>query len=100
MLYDLATVIRSRNAGPFTLTIDLMVETANDFQRMLQSPAFSPVPIARLYDVGPEAVAIHPFERVLAIKVLLPRQVSSGAPGDADVYGSQQHMALGETEIA
>ena len=74
-------------------------ETTNDFQRVHRSPAFTPGSIARLYGLAPDAIAIHPSERRLAVKISLPRQVSSGAPGDVDVYGSQQHMGLGEIEI-
>ncbi|MCB1854166.1 MAG: DUF4387 family protein, partial [Halieaceae bacterium] len=34
------------------------------------------------------------FDPALAIKICLPREVSSGAPGDRDVYGAQQHAPL------
>ena len=99
-IYELATVIRSKNAGPFTLTIDLLFDSAADLRRVLGSPDFQAEAIASLYGTTAGAVHIYPFERVLAIKVSLPRPVSSGAPGDVDVYGSQQHLALGEIEIA
>ena len=40
-----------------------------------------------------------PFERILTIKVTLPRQISSGAPGDRDVYGCGQHFPLAGLEL-
>lgn len=98
-LYDIARVIRSKNAGPFTLTVDLLFDTVEDFRRVLAADTFSMANIARLYGTSADAVRIHPFERVLAIKVSLPRAVSSGAPGDVDVYGSQQHVLLGDIDI-
>ena len=99
-LYDLARVIRSKNAGPFTLTVDLIFADPASLRRALDSPALTVERIGELYGVDPAAVRIMPFERVLAIKVSLPRPgPSSGAPGDRDVYGSQQHFPLAELSV-
>jgi hypothetical protein len=99
-LYDIAEVIRSKNAGPFTLTLDIIFARPDDFDRVLEHTAFSTESIAKVYNVEPSAVKIHPFRQVLAIKVSMPRKISSGAPGDNDVYGSQQHLPLAQLEIA
>lgn len=99
-LYDLAKVIRTKNAGPFTLTIDLIFKQAADFDRVMNAPTFTSANIAAAYRADPTAVAIHSFKRVLAIKVTMPRPISSGAPGDCDVYGSQQHFPLGNLHFA
>ena len=98
-LYDEAFVCRSKNAGPFQVTIDLMFSTAEKFQKVLDSANFTAEKIAELYHVSADKVAIKPFERILTIKVVLPRSSSSGAPLDSDVYGSQQHFPLGNLEI-
>ena len=98
-LYDHASVIRSKNAGPFTLTIDLMFDTEATFQHVLVSPNFTPAAIARLYNVLPAQIHIHPFHAIRTIKVTLPRQASSGSPADLDTYGCQQHFPLGELDI-
>ena len=98
-LYDLATVVRSKNAGPFTLTVDLIFASEADMGRALRAPGFDPGSIARLYGVPSAAVAIHELRPARAIKVSLPRRVSSGAVGDRDVYGSQQHMPLGRITV-
>jgi hypothetical protein len=34
------------------------------------------------------------FEPANAVKVVMPRRIVSGAPGDSDVYGAQQHAPL------
>ena len=99
-LYDCASVMRSKNAGPFTLTVDLMFADAETFDRVLGSPAFDAGRIAELYGVPADAVSIRPFRRVLAIKVSLARAFGGcGAPGDRDVYGAQQHFPLGDVEV-
>ena len=67
---------------------------------MLSSPAFDAAGIAELYGCDPASVRICPFERALAVKVSMPRPgASSGAPGDRDVYGSQQHFPLADMDV-
>jgi len=95
-LYDLAQVIRSKNAGPFTLTIDLVFADAAAMERVLGSAGFAP---AR-YDVEAASVRIVPFAAIRTIKVTMARpDGSSGAPGDRDVYGAQQHFPLADMDV-
>ncbi|MFP4249015.1 MAG: DUF4387 domain-containing protein [Armatimonadota bacterium] len=99
-LYDLATTIRSKNAGPFRLTIDLVLPDAGAFARVLASEEMQPERIAALYDVAADDVNVIPFERILTVKVALPRPgASSGAPGDRDVYGCGQHFPLADVDV-
>lgn len=98
-LADIAEVIRSKNAGPRRLTLDLMFASDADYQRVAQSPALRREAIGALYGV-PEAdvtVTLYPIGR--AIKIVLARAVMAGDPGDRDVYGAQQHAPLLELEI-
>lgn len=100
-LYDCATVMRSKNAGPFTLTIDLMFDTVEAYDKVFTSHSFCESSIAELYEVDVARVCIHLFPAVRTIKVTMPRpSSSSGAPGDRDVYGCQQHFPLADMEIA
>ncbi len=98
-LYDIAFVCRSKNAGPFQVTIDLMFRDMDSYRQVMDSKEFTPEKIGRMYNVSPEDVAIKPFERILTVKVVLPRNSSSGSALDTDVYGSQQHFPLGNLEI-
>ena len=98
-LYDMAKVCRSKNAGPFQLTIDLMFDDPEKYRKLLNSKVFNPKNIAMLYQIGPETVTIKTFERILTVKVVMARKYSSGSPMDNDVYGSQQHFPLGDLEI-
>lgn len=98
-LYDLASVIRSKNAGPFTLVIDLFFDSESDLDLVLSSPSCSRAAIAELYEVSPDRVSIHVLRQAYALKVTLPRRVSSGSPTDRDVYGSQQHFPLAGVRV-
>jgi|SRR6476620_7813968 hypothetical protein len=101
-LGDLASVIRSKNAGPFQVTIDIMFSNAADYRRALDSKSFTAAEVARRYRIEEGAVAVIPFERVHAIKITIPRRWGSrgsGSAGDRDVYGAQQHGPLVDLEI-
>lgn len=98
-LYDIAEVIRSKNAGPFTLTLDLIFKNNEDFEQVLNAPDFNTKYIAQVYNVKASEVKIHPFKAIKGIKISMPRSISSGAPSDNDVYGSQQHLPLANLEI-
>ncbi len=93
-LAELAQVIRSKNAGPLHLTLDLIFPDAAAYGLAVQSPALSAAAIARLYGVDPATVAVIPFAAANAIKVVMDRPVIAGSPGDSDVYGAQQHRPL------
>ena len=93
-LQDLAQVIRSKNAGPRRLTLDVILATDEDYRRVAHSPALSPDRIAALYRVPAEDVAVIPYPLGRAIKITLARPLMAGDPGDRDVYGAQQHAPL------
>ena len=98
-LKDAARVIRSKNAGPLTVTVDLMFADEQGYRRAADSPALAAERIARLYGLPEKAVSVLPYPQALAIKVILERAVTAGTPGDRDVYGAQQHAQLLEVEL-
>ena len=91
-LYDLAQVIRSKNAGPLYITIDILFDQNEAFDRVVSSEILTPDLVSRLYGVEIADVEIFIFEPAKAIKITFPRiGATSGAIGDKDVYGAQQH---------
>jgi hypothetical protein len=98
-LMDLARIVRSKNAGPLHVTIDLMFPDEQSYAIANQSSALSRESIAALYGVPRATVAVIPFAAALAIKVVLDRPVVAGSPGDRDVYGAQQHLSMLELDL-
>lgn len=99
-LYDCAKVIRSKNAGPFTLTIDMIFDSEDIFNNVINSDFFNEQKVAKLYNAAVSQVKIHVFRSILAVKVTMPRIfASSGSAFDRDVYGCQQHFPLANLEI-
>lgn len=98
-LQEIAQVIRSKNAGPRALTLDIMFANEADYQRVASSNALSAEAIGRLYGVADGEVRVIPYPLGHAIKIVLPRPIMAGDPGDRDVYGAQQHVPLLDVEI-
>ena len=98
-LQDLAKVVRSKNAGPLKLTLDIMFEQERDYQKAVQSPALAAGKIAALYGVPEGTVQVYPYPAALAVKITMDRQTVAGSPGDGDVYGAQQHGPLLGVEL-
>ena len=100
MLRDLATVIRSKNAGPFELTFDILFSEPYDYQRVVRSGQLSAESFASLYGIAlDDVLSVIEFEPALAIKITIKRSRSSGALGESDVYGAQQHAPLLQLDI-
>lgn len=98
-LRDIAKVIKSKNAGPFEITIDIMFGDEAAYDRVLRSGVIDARLFASLYGVDVAEVLFTPYRPALALKGTIPRRVSSGDVGDTDVYGAQQHAPLLEVEI-
>lgn len=99
-LGDFATVLRSKNAGPFLLTFDVLFAGDEEFERVRQSGCLTRDTVAAAYGVSPNEIidfAYYDFAR--AVKFSMRRPVPSGAPADSDVYGAQQHVPLAEIEV-
>ena len=98
-LRDLAKVCKSKNAGPFEVTIDVMFETREIYDKVVQSGVINEQLFARLYGVDAKDVLYTPYPAALALKGTIPRRVSAGDVGDTDVYGAQQHAPMLDVEI-
>ena len=94
-LWTLTRIIRSKNAGPFQLTIDLLFRSDSDYEWVSRSGVLSRESVARAYNIAIEQVqGVYFWDAARAIKITLDRAVSAGSPGDNDCYGAQQHAPL------
>jgi hypothetical protein len=98
-LHELARLIRSKNAGPFELTLDVMFNDQESYDRVVSSQVISAEKIARLYHVDPGDVRLFQADVALAIKISLPRPIPSGSLRDTDIFGGQFHSPIVRLEI-
>ncbi len=94
-LADVATVVRSKNTSPFTDSLDIIFREPATYDEFKRRELIDRQRVAELYRISTEAVLdVIYFDPAPAIKVCLLRDTPSGAPGDTDVYGAQQHAPL------
>ncbi|MBM7582957.1 hypothetical protein JOD02_001826 [Caldicoprobacter guelmensis] len=99
-LYEMAKVLRSKNAGPFDITLDVLFDNQEYYWKVKQSGQITKRKIAELYKI-PESHISHLvfYDQALGFKITFTRDVSSGSIGDRDVYGAQQHVPLMKIQI-
>jgi len=96
---DITQLIRSKNAGPFSLTFDFMFDRFENYCRVRDSGVISRELISRIYGTPVEDVEIFCVDAAKGIKVTIPRPYVQGDPADSDQYGCQQFRPLAELEI-
>jgi len=99
-LRDLATTIRSKNAGVDHVTFDILFRDRWCYEATKASGILTVERVAKLFGVPVESVVTFvTFDPALAIKFTIRRQRPSGSPGEPDVFGSQLYPPLLELEI-
>jgi len=94
-LTDLASVIRSKNAGPYELTMDILFRNRESFDRVCAAKIIDEALVCDLYRIDPsQIISIVEFTPAHAIKITIRRPICSGDLGETDVYGAQQHAPL------
>jgi len=99
-LASLARLIRSKNAGPFELTFDIMFDDAATYQRVRNSGALTRAVVASLYGLPEAKVKFFFCDHAYAIKASIPRPAIQGDLDDSDGHGGQQYAPLMTIEIA
>ena len=98
-LWQLTKLIRSKNAGPFELTFDVIFKDRAGYEKVRDSGVLNVDWVADAYRLDPRAVAIIHYDAAKAIKITIPRASISGDTDDSDVYGGQQHAPLVNLDV-
>ena len=99
-LIDIASVIRSKNSGPYELTFDVIFKDFETYGKVKAAQAVSKEKFCALYGIPETDVfPLVYFDPAKAVKITIRRPIPSGALGETDVYGAQQHAPLMGMEI-
>ena len=94
-LTDITEVIRSKNAGPYELTFDIMFKDYDWFERVCLAGVINEELVCDIFKIRrEEIIGIVEFHPAKAIKITIKRPIPSGNLGETDVYGAQQHAPL------
>jgi hypothetical protein len=98
-LAELSSLIRSKNAGPFTLTFDIVLPNEADYWRVKRSGVLTVKRFAELFRCDMAAVKYFECDNARAFKFSMPRPIVQGDLGDGDLHGGQQFIPLMNIEI-
>lgn len=99
-LSEMAHVLRSKNSGPFAVTLDILFDNADYYERVKNSGLVTPEKVAELYHISVDRITDYAvYDPGMGIKITFLRSVASGTVADRDVYGAQQHALLMNIEI-
>ena len=99
-LLDADAIVRSKDAGPFRITLDVIFNNREQFEAMKASGVWNMEYLCELCRLQEEDVdECLCYEPAMAFKLTYQRTISSGAFGDNDIYGSQQHVPLYTVEF-
>jgi hypothetical protein len=94
-LSELADIVRSKNAGPFRITFDILFAEPERYRAVRDSGAVTRNTVAAAYRIAPDEItSLFHVDMANAIKITLRRPRSQGAFGESDIYGCQQHAPL------
>ena len=96
---DVCRTVRSKVAGPFWVTMDLMFDGQENYDRYCQSPALSAESIGRIYDVDPAEVKHCPVPNLKVLKISYPRKSSQGGVEERDLHSGQQYTYIMNVEL-
>ena len=98
-LMDLSKLIRSKNAGPFVMTFDIMFDERERYEKVKKSGVLTQELFSKLYSTPLEKVHFVACDNALAFKVSIPRPIPSGDLGCSDMHAGQQFAPLLDIEI-
>ncbi|SIS72250.1 DUF4387 family protein [Paracoccus saliphilus] len=96
-LGDLVLKLRSKNAGPFWVTIDIFCDTPEIFRQVRYNLPTRTV--AELYQVPEQLLKRFDIEDLRVVKFSIPRPVVQGSAADRDMHGAQYAALLEEYEF-
>jgi len=98
-LGDVADLVRSKNAGPFWMTLDIFFATDADYEGVAAPGVLERRNVADLYRVPPDDVHIFRLPNLRAIKISFPRPVTQGSFTDRDIHAGQQYIPLSQLPV-
>ena len=93
-LADLAHEVRSKNAGPFWVTMELFMREADGYAIAADPSFLDERRIAELYGVDEDDIQMFRIPSLNVVKISFPRPVGQASLRDRDVHSGQHHVPL------
>jgi Domain of unknown function (DUF4387) len=96
-LGELALEVRSKNAGPFWMTLEAFMPDAETY--CIADALITAELISELYHVSSASLQIFRLPELHVIKVSFPRPVVQGSLHDRDMHAGQHHVPLASVVV-
>ena len=93
-------LIRTKNAGPFWITLDIVFENDEDFERVISAKVLTKEWISGTYKILQDTLIFIEIPAARAIKFSFPRPRIQGDHGETDMYSGQQYAPLQDLQIS
>lgn len=93
-LHEVARYVRSKNAGPFWVTLDVFCADDASFERVNHAPALQASAVAALYGLQEAQLLRFAIPSLRVLKLSFPRAASQGATTDRDCHAAQVFVPL------
>jgi hypothetical protein len=97
---DVCRHVRSKNAGPFWVTIDLFFDGPESYARFHDSPVLAAASIAAIYGVDPKNVRRFEVPELNVVKLSYARPHPQGGVIERDMHSGQQYVRLLQLELS
>lgn len=98
-LADLCRNIRSKNAGPFHVTIDLFFRDRATFDRYAGDATLGATALSGILDVPADQIGCYPVADLAVLKISYPRRYPQGGVTERDLHGGQQYVRIIDLEV-
>jgi hypothetical protein len=98
-LSEVCSHVRSKNAGPFWITLDLWFSDSASFERYAAAPSLQPAAIGERFGVDPSLVKYFAMPDLRVVKISYPRARPQGGAVERDMHGGQQYVQLLDMEL-
>lgn len=98
-LGDLAEIVRSKNAGPFWMTLDVIFTDRRAYEWVASQQTITARTVGHLYRVDPTNVQVFYLPGINVIKASFPRPTPQGSIADSDMHSGQQHVPLAHLPV-
>ncbi len=99
-LSEVCRHVRSKNAGPFWITLDLFFRDQAMFDKHADARELQVPAIAALFDVEAGSIKRFAMPNLLALKISYPRKRPQGGVLERDMHGGQQYLRLLDVELS
>ncbi len=96
---ETAYYVRSKNAGPFWVTVDIFCGEKDVFEKLSASTSITKEKVAEVYGVKSEEVKIFYIPNLNVIKISYPRVMPQGQKYERDMHAGQQYIQIAELDV-